>query len=348
MKLINRIKQAVAKGISVQLGSYVLSFRIARCRTNMNEIEEERRNGFFLRQAIFLKNKYPVLRKMDLQLSTGNAKEILDCFIEIIPALDPAAREVCIRNALYRLRSNTNSNQLKLLATMEIARSDLRSGIPDRARELSKDANLRSELMEQIRRSDEAYGAQLLSQAWGSNMSRGQCLIYYFASHQHLIRGKRVLHISPEAELREWMQGRASELEMYYTTSNIFGKDVDTNQDLTAMNLDGTFDVVICHRVLEHVLDDAVAFKELYRSITPGGHLQISVPQSMHQDNTEDWTIPDLTHHEHVRQYGRDFVARLAYAGFAVEEVPWFLQKSREELLSNDAYPLRIYMASKA
>jgi predicted SAM-dependent methyltransferase len=132
-----------------------------------------------------------------------------------------------------------------------------------------------------------------------------------------------------------------------YETSNIVGEDVDLNQDLTAMTVERKYDLIICHRVLEHVMDDGAAFRELYRILVPGGLLQISVPQSMQEAMTKEWVIPDETHHEHVRHYGRDFSMRLEAAGFSVAEELWLLRLPRQELLAHGAYPLRMYHARK-
>ena len=230
--------------------------------------------------------------------------------------------------------------------TREIARSDLRSGIPDRALLLYDDEELRSELDTQLKQSDEAYGASLLAQAW-PNVSRGRTLCYYFDHHREQLRGKAVLHFSPEPELRAWMVKHGPELLINYKTSNIAGSDVDMNQDLTALTVGEVFDVVICHRVMEHVIDDRKAFAELFRIVRPGGFVQISVPQSMHQESTKEWRVPDLTHHEHVRHYGKDFAQKLVDAGFDVEVDRWILAQSSEKLMSNASYPLRMYKARR-
>ena len=343
--MLKQLKQAIARRYSIRLGPYVASLKIGRFKTGRNGVDDPWAE-FNLRQAIFLRSKYPCLEQMQIPLNQDNAADILQCFLEIIPAIDPEAREVCIRNALHQMRSHTTDSRLKTHATREIARSDLRIGIPDRAVILRDDEMLRADLEKQLALSDQAYGAQLLTQPW-PDVSRGRSLCYYFQEHEELLRGKKILHFSPEPELRDWMQHRASELGLVYQTSNIMGDDVDMNQDLTAMTIQTTYDLVICHRVLEHVLDDRAAFQELYRIVKPGGCLQISVPQSMHQPTTREWIIQDQTHHEHVRHYGRDFSARLTAAGFEVEEEPWLLQRPREELLANGAYPLRMYNARK-
>lgn len=347
MGLLRRLKQRVARGASVRLWGYDVKLRVDRIQgASSSGVSGDAWAAFYLKQALYLREKYPALSRMQLSLYEETAEHILQLFLEIIPAIDEQAREVCIRNALHQLRLKARDPTLLDEVTREIARSDLRSGIPDRALVIRDDEVLRNELESQLKQSDEAYGASLLGRSW-PDVSRGRTLCYYFEHHRDMLKGKAILHFSPEPELRAWMVKHGRELSFSYKTSNIAGEDVDMNQDLTAMTVDEVYDVVICHRVLEHVLDDRKALTELFRIVRPGGFMQISVPQSMHQAQTREWTVPDLTHHEHVRHYGRDFAHRLVEAGFDVEEDQWLLAQPAEQLLSNGSYPLRMYIARR-
>lgn len=347
MGLLRRLKQRVGRRLSVRLWGYDIKLRVDRIQgSSSSDLSGGIWAAFLLRQALFLREKYPTLSRMQLSLDEKTAEHILQLFLEIVPAIDEQAREVCMRNALHRLRLRTQDPTLQHEVAREIARSDLRSGIPDRALGLRDDEVLLNELESQLKQSDEAYGASLLGRSW-PDVSRGRTLCYYFEHHRDLLKGKAILHFSPEPELRAWMVKHGRELSFTYKTSNIAGDDVDVNQDLTAMTVDEVYDVVICHRVLEHVLDDRKALTELFRIVRPGGFMQISVPQSMHQAQTREWRVPDLTHHEHVRHYGRDFAYRLAEAGFDVEVDQWLLMQSAQQLLSNGSYPLRMYKAHK-
>ena len=343
--MLKKIKRFIPRGFSIRLGPYAIELKIGR---PVKELENS--TGLLpaldLRQAAYLRAKYAKLENMAIVANERNAGDVLRFYFDVIPAIDDIAGEVCIRNALDRLKNRTSDPELKTLATREIARSDLRSGIPDRARILVDDEIHKAELELQLLLSDQAYGAKLLAQEW-PGISRGQTLCHYFNAHEELVRGKRILHFSPEPELRGWITERAESLNISYETSNIVGDDVDMNQDITVMTVGKRYDLIVCHRVLEHVMDDAAAFRELYRILAPGGVLQISVPQSMHQPFTKEWTVPDETHHEHVRQYGRDFSTRLEMAGFSIVEVRWLMERQREELLASGAYPLRMYHAYK-
>lgn len=74
--------------------------------------------------------------------------------------------------------------------------------------------------------------------------------------------------------------------------------------------LSGSYDLVICNHVLEHVADDNAALNELGRIIKDNGFVFLSVPRPHHQLTTDDWGYPDKNQHYHYRNYGSDIVKR--------------------------------------
>jgi SAM-dependent methyltransferase len=69
--------------------------------------------------------------------------------------------------------------------------------------------------------------------------------------------------------------------------------------DITNLPFEGEFDVVGCFDVLEHIPDDAAAFRNLRRALKPGGLLLVSVPQHM-------WLWSEQDEHAcHQRRYSR-------------------------------------------
>jgi SAM-dependent methyltransferase len=115
-----------------------------------------------------------------------------------------------------------------------------------------------------------------------------------------------------------------------YRSADLYRNNVDDRVDITDMRgyADGSFDIVLCSHVLEHVPDDRRAMRELHRVLCPDGFAIVMVPLVHGVDETnEDPAIdtPALRwkyfgSDDHVRQYGRrDFADRLAAAGFAVE-----------------------------
>ncbi|MCB0153543.1 MAG: class I SAM-dependent methyltransferase, partial [Anaerolineae bacterium] len=92
-----------------------------------------------------------------------------------------------------------------------------------------------------------------------------------------------------------------------------------TQADLT-QSLDpiGTFDLVICVHVLEHIKEDRTALKNLAKIINPGGYLLVLVPGGID-------TVPEFTQHEldildHVRPgYSlAELTQKVETAGFRV------------------------------
>jgi SAM-dependent methyltransferase len=91
-----------------------------------------------------------------------------------------------------------------------------------------------------------------------------------------------------------------------------------SKMDVSQLGFRGdTFGAIICFHVLEHVRDDMLALKELFRVIERGGFVLLGVPVYNMQKTIEyGKRVPDES--GHVRKYGRDFIQRLESAGFTV------------------------------
>ena len=139
-------------------------------------------------------------------------------------------------------------------------------------------------------------------------------------AHGKLKKSGNMLHIAPELPLAR----------KFKKTFNYLSADIDENvaqikMDITDIQFpDGTFDVIICNHVLEHVIDDKKAMSELFRILKSDGWASVQVPVG--EDSTfEDSTVTDPKERErlfgqsdHVRIYGKDFPERLTSAGFTV------------------------------
>jgi SAM-dependent methyltransferase len=82
---------------------------------------------------------------------------------------------------------------------------------------------------------------------------------------------------------------------------------------------DGTFDLITCLDVIEHVPDDVTALRELGRVCRPGGRLLVTVPayQAL-------WSLHDEANH-HYRRYSRPALRGAAVAaGWRVERLSSF------------------------
>jgi SAM-dependent methyltransferase len=143
------------------------------------------------------------------------------------------------------------------------------------------------------------------------------------------IPGRRlsILHIAPEACIRD----RLARLpRLRYRAIDLYRPDAATAMDATRLAFrGGTFDVVICSHVLEHVADDRKALSEMARALRPGGRAIIVVPLDLRRTVTcEDpaaatagQRLAAFGHPYHVRICGADYGERIAAAGFAVTRV---------------------------
>jgi predicted SAM-dependent methyltransferase len=93
---------------------------------------------------------------------------------------------------------------------------------------------------------------------------------------------------------------------------------------------DQTFDVIVCSHVLEHMKDDILMMKELYRVMkdTGWGIFQVPIALSLKRTYEDPYIItPEERNRaygqeDHVRIYARkDYVGRLKSAGFTFKPI---------------------------
>ena len=156
---------------------------------------------------------------------------------------------------------------------------------------------------------------------------RHRFALTFFCSETDLLAPypKRFLHVGA-APCLETRLKRMPDLE--YTSVDIRVCRGRIRADVTALPFENdSFDLICCCHVLEHVLDDFGAMRELSRVLSPAGQAVIQVPITSVQ-TLEDSSVTDPREREkvfgqadHVRRYGRDFRMRLRYAGFSVAVV---------------------------
>lgn len=141
--------------------------------------------------------------------------------------------------------------------------------------------------------------------------------------------GKSVLHIAPEKRvyrrlIQEAVVTTADAEPGFYQYTDPNGKQ----EDLCALSFDShSFALVIANHVLEHILDDRAAMREVFRVLVPGGRAILQVPYSTSLSATlEDETVIDSAERstlfgqrDHVRIYQLDdYCQRLRETGFMV------------------------------
>lgn len=149
-----------------------------------------------------------------------------------------------------------------------------------------------------------------------------------------IIKNKAVLHFAPEKA----MSTQLASVARKYKTADFLAEGysdsyhhIDYNMDISDMHQlqDAAYDCVIACDVLEHVVDDKKALREVYRVLTTGGHCIFTVPQKDKLETTyEDLTVTGAKEREekfgqadHLRIYGNDFVQMMNNAGFTTAQV---------------------------
>lgn len=146
---------------------------------------------------------------------------------------------------------------------------------------------------------------------------------------------RRILYLAPKACIVDELTAHGHRV----ITADLQMDDVDARSDITRLPFaDGVFDTILCLHVLEHVPDDRSAMAEMHRTLDDHGAAFVMVPKDLNRATTyEDASITTAAgraeafgQEDHVRRYGRDFVARLTAAGFDVSIEP------DRKLLSSD------------
>lgn len=148
----------------------------------------------------------------------------------------------------------------------------------------------------------------------------------------------KVLHMAPEQCFLSLFKNQKN---LDYTTADLYSPIVDVKADILDLPFeDGSFDIVFCNHVLEHIEDDSKAISELYRVMKPGGMGIFQIPQDLNLEKSyEDYNIitaeeraKHFGQYDHVRIYGKDYFERLRKGGFTVKEVDYSKTLSKENV----------------
>jgi SAM-dependent methyltransferase len=133
----------------------------------------------------------------------------------------------------------------------------------------------------------------------------------------------RLLHFAPEGPVRRVLEPAVGR----YATADLFAEGVDLKLNIEAIDQpDGSWDVIVCSHVLEHV-DHVKALAELHRILAPGGRLLAMFPVvEAWEGHYENPAVTDergralhFGKENHLRRFGGSVRDEFAAAGFDVE-----------------------------
>jgi SAM-dependent methyltransferase len=165
------------------------------------------------------------------------------------------------------------------------------------------------------------------------SLERHRTLWMFLQEHQKLSGGSlKLLHVAPEKIFYDHFVSLKN-IDYYPIDLAPEGYNYGIKtiaMDVTQLNFPNEhFDVIICNHVLEHIREDQKAMQEMSRVLKKGGWAILNTPVDMDAEVTrEDITLHDpqkqlelFGQPDHVRVYGRDFLARLSSAGFQTEVI---------------------------
>lgn len=157
--------------------------------------------------------------------------------------------------------------------------------------------------------------------------------------HLDLQRGVALVFAPERALAPLWSSAR--DLRVFNTDIEP-ARGVDLLADVMHLPLaNQAVNLMWCHHVLEQVVDDRLALKEMYRVLqSAGGVLLISAGLSGKKE-TREFGYSDKRLSGNRRSYGRDFGKRLEEAGFVVRPMTYDLSAQELELYA--VYPETFY-----
>ena len=172
------------------------------------------------------------------------------------------------------------------------------------------------------------------------SLERHRLLWLYLKNETSFFKAKlKVLHFAPESALMNQFKKLKN---LSYDTVDLNSPIADIKADICDLPfLDNSYDFILCNHVLEHVIDDDKAMRELYRVLKKNGLGIFQVPIDYNRDTTfEDFSVTNkkernklFGQYDHVRIYGLDFFDRLQKAGFSVERCEYTSKLSKEDTI---------------
>ena len=160
-----------------------------------------------------------------------------------------------------------------------------------------------------------------------SSLGQHRHLFYYLnelsAEYNGEANDVKLLHFAPEQFMKDFF---LSVRNINYYDCDLFRRDTLYIENITKLSFqDNFFDIIICSHVLEHIIDDIAAMRELLRVLKPNGVAFLMIPYNLErtiedpQASTAQKRLAIYNQTDHVREYSSDdFVNRLNKIGFTV------------------------------
>ena len=173
------------------------------------------------------------------------------------------------------------------------------------------------------------------------SLERHRLLWLYLKNETSFFKAKlKVLHFAPESALMNQFKKLKN---LSYDTIDLNSPIADIKADICDLPfLDNSYDFILCNHVLEHIINDNKAMRELYRVLKKNGIGIFQVPMDYNRNTTfEDFSVTNkkernklFGQYDHVRIYGLDFFDRLQKAGFSVERCEYTSKLSKEDIIN--------------
>lgn len=189
------------------------------------------------------------------------------------------------------------------------------------------------------------------------SIDRTRFIMAYLHKRLRNKRNLKVLYFAPTSSGIHYLKTKMNNFSV--DTNDLYLNDRNINFHYDIQNMQGIndniYDVIICSHVLEHVADDRLALKELYRVAKEGGTVLILVPLDLKKvwfdeenglSESENWKRFGQT--DHVRRYTNDeIIKRIEEAGFRCSIVT--RSDISKEIVRQNAFHknIRIYLAEK-
>ena len=306
------------------------------------------RKRIMVNQARHWQARYPELKALGLVITDDTAELVCTVFTEHLKTIDPMAAMLPLTSMYEHLLTSGQAEGLgdgprHALAQMYIQRGMATRALPH----LPEGDALRKTIDALIVESEREKKLGVVPQQIEGG-KRGHSLQLYLEAHPHMFEHKTLLHVAPEPQLTDFFKEAQAKRGCVYRPVEGMRPGHMEHHDLCELQVDDeSVDTILCHHVLEHIVDDRKAVAEMYRVLRPGGVLNFSVPQAFYLENTADWAIPDHSFHGHVRTYGRDLIARFSESGFVIHRDDWLYHQPREHMLKSRALYFLLYNAIK-